>query len=141
VAEPLIPDRPIVDIVWDKISSRLGGTSETVQKIRFGRGAVGKICVITFASITAIAGMALRLGASAIYVGIGAVVVIALGSFALIFYIVCKRPELAVLEGTELVMYQHVTMGAKGYVPGNVQETPQLAPGKNPPSAQIGEGS
>jgi hypothetical protein len=103
-------------------------STETVQKIRFGRGAVGKISVIAVTAFAAIAGMALRLGANAIYVGIGGVVLVALVSFALIFYIICKRPELAVLEGAELVMYQHVTLGAKGIPTISNDASPAITP-------------
>jgi hypothetical protein len=88
-----------------------------VQKIKFGRGAVGKISVIAVAAVIAVGAMAVRIGANAVYMGIGAVSVIALGSFVLIGYIVCKRPELAVMEGAELVMYQHAQLAAKGLTP------------------------
>lgn len=107
----------VLDSLWEKVNERLSGTSDTVQKIKFGRGAVGKTSVIAVAAVIAIAGMAIKIGASAVYVGIIAVTLITLGSFGLIFYIVCKRPELAVMEGAELVMYQHVQMASKNYVP------------------------
>lgn len=116
-------DRSIIDLIWERVSSRLGGSSETVQKIKFGRGAVGKISVIAVTAFVAIGGMAIRLGSDAIYVGIGGVVFVTLASFALILYIVCKTPELAVMEGAELVMYQHVQLAAKGYTP-NPSEIP-----------------
>ena len=128
MAEPPIDDRPLMDVIWERVSARLGGTSETVQKIKFGRGAVGKISVITVAAVLAIGGMALRLGASGTYVGICGVVLVALASFGVILYIVCKRPELAVMEGAELVMYQHVTLGAKGRPSFPLDPTPAIPP-------------
>jgi hypothetical protein len=131
------PDTSLVDALWEKVSARLGVSSETVQKIKFGRGAAGKIAIIAVTAFAAIAAMALRMGASAVYVGIGAVVIVALGSFGLIFYIVSKRPELAVMEGAELVMYQHVTLRAKGRPSYAPDASPVILPGTSTP--QIAE--
>lgn len=139
MADSQKPGSSIMEVVWEGISSRLGVSSETVHKIRFGRGAVGKIAVIAVAAFAAIAGMALRLGADAVYVGIAGVVVIALGSFGLVLYIVCKRPEMAVMEGAELVMYQHVTLGAKGKPSYAADAVPIILPGTSVP--QISETS
>jgi hypothetical protein len=139
VAEPPKSEPSIMDTVWEKVSSHLGASGETVQKIKFGRGVVGKISVITVSAFAAIAAMAVRLGANAVYVGIGVVGLIALASFGLIILIVCKTPQLAVLEGAELVMYQHVTLQAKGTPPYLGDSAPAIPP--DIPSPQISDGS
>jgi hypothetical protein len=106
-----------MDAVWENVNSRLGVTSDTVQKIKFGRGAVGKISIVAVASVTGIAAVGLRGGANFIYMAMGSIVLITLACLGLIFYIICNRPELAVMEGAELVMYKHVQLAAKGYTP------------------------
>lgn len=40
----------------------------------------------------------------------------------------CKTPQLAVLEGAELVMYQQVTLQAKGSPPYLANSTPAITP-------------
>lgn len=112
----------ILNALRDKISALLGASSETVQKIKFGRGAVGKIAVIAVAGFAAIVALAHGLGAGVAYLALGVVALIVITSLGLILYILSKRPEMAVMEGSELVMYQHVQLAAKGVSlppPGN----------------------
>jgi hypothetical protein len=103
----------ITDVVLDKISSRVGASSETLQKVKFGRGTVGKIAIIAVFSLGAISVATFHLAGTQALIGIGALVLITLAVLALILYVVIFRPELAVLEGAELVMYKQVTLGMK----------------------------
>jgi len=107
-------DKSITDAVLDKISSHIGASSETLQKVKFGRGTVGKLAIIGVSSLAAISLAAVHLTGNQALIGIGAMVVITLSVLGLILYVVVYRPELAVLEGTELVMYKQVTLGMKG---------------------------
>jgi len=109
-------DSSITDVVLGKISEKFG-SSETLQKIKFGRGAVGKIAVIAVAGTAALAIASLRLtpeGAVFAIVVIGLVLVCSLGA---VLFVVHKQPELAVLEGMELVRYKQVTIGGHEYAP------------------------
>lgn len=80
MAEPPKSDPSIMDAVREKVYSRLGASSESIQKIKFGRGVVGKISVIAVTAFVAISAMAVRLGANAVYVGMAIVCLIALAS-------------------------------------------------------------
>jgi len=129
-----------MDAVIENLSSRIGASSETVQKIKFGRGAVGKIAIIAVAAVTGLAAVGLRGGAAFTYFTLGSILVITLACLGLIFYIVCNRPELAVMEGAELVMYKHVQLAAKGYTPTpeelKTQFSPNDANAKIPPISE-----
>jgi hypothetical protein len=106
-------DSPITDAVLEKISSHIGASSETLQKVKFGRGTVGKLAIVGVFAVASVSLATLRLNGALALFGIGAIVVITLAVLGLICYVVIARPELAVLEGTELVMYKQVTLGIK----------------------------
>ena len=125
--------KSVSDTVKEVVLSQLGVTSESLHKIKLGRGAVGKITVITAAALIAIGGVGLKLsdvGALPILVAIGALVLIALAGLGCVLYVITKQPEIAVLEGAELVLYKQITLGVKGHPvlspPTPVAETPNL---------------
>jgi hypothetical protein len=131
-----MPENPsITDAVVGKISAQLGTSSETLHKIKFGRGAVGKVAVIAVFAILGIAGVGLRLTGEGALLSIGAILFIVLCVLGVIVFVVIRQPELAVLEGTELVLYKQVTLAAKG---SNLNR--QLPPVPDPGASPTGEG-
>jgi hypothetical protein len=115
----------ITDQILDKITARLGASSETLHKVKFGRGTVGKVAIIAVASLTAIGAATFHLEGTNALIGIGALVLITFAVLGIILYVVVARPELAVLEGTELLMYKQITLGIK--------DNPQIANSSDPP--------
>jgi hypothetical protein len=104
--------------ITDAILTRLSqSSSESLHKIKFGSGAVGKITLAAVFAFLAIGASAFKMGASGAVVGVIAIVLIFLAMLAAIIYIVQKQPELAVLEGMELVRYKQITIGAKDFKP------------------------
>lgn len=106
----------ITDAVLDRISEKFG-SSETLHSIKFGRGAVGKIAVISAFCFVALGGTSFRLDANGAMLAVGVIGVVFLCAVGAVVLIIHKQPELAVLEGMELVRYKQVTIGAKGYTP------------------------
>jgi hypothetical protein len=130
-------DPSITDTILRGISSRLGTSAQTIQKIKFGRGAVGKIAIVAVFALSGVAVIGTRLsGDSAILVGIGAIVLIALAVLIVMLVVILKRPEMAVLEGMEVVHYKHLTIGAKDFQPEN-----ELPPVPDPGLPTIPEGN
>jgi len=130
--------KPIADVLREAFIAHLGATGESLQKIKLGRGAVGKITVIAVASILAIAGVALKLSTTAsILIAVAILGVVCLTALGCVLYVLVKRPEMALLEGAELVLYQHVALAAKGQPPLAVTGAPipeHLLPGTPQPS-------
>jgi hypothetical protein len=117
--------KPLSDTIREALLGQLGINSESLQKIKLGRGAVGKITVISIAALIAIAGIGSKVsGTTSVLIVVGVLGFISLAALACILYVIIKQPEIAVLEGAELVLYKHVTLGAKGQ--------PALAPGSTP---------
>jgi len=74
-----LPDEPsITDQVLAKIASHLGGSAETLQKIKFGSGAVGKISLLAIVAIIAVGVAASRLSGNSILWAIAAIVLISI---------------------------------------------------------------
>jgi len=113
-------DSSITDAVLRTIEDRLG-SSETFQKIKFGRGAVGKIAVVAVGCAFALATASFRLTGNGAVVAVIVIGIFGLCSLGSILFVIHKQPELAVLEGMELVRYKQLTMGAKGYIPETFQ--------------------
>jgi hypothetical protein len=112
-----LADKPsITDTVLDKISERIG-SSESLQRIKFGRGAVGKIAVVAVACAVATGAVAFHISPTGELAVLGVIGIIFIGSILAILRVIDKQPELAVLEGMELVRYKQVTIGSKDYVP------------------------
>jgi hypothetical protein len=109
-------DTPSSDVV-DRIWSHLGGSAEALQKIKFGSGAVGKLAVIAVAAVLAISFATTRTTPAGALIGILAIVFLVLCTIAATLYVVATKPELAVLEGMQVVRYKQLTLGAKGYSP------------------------
>jgi hypothetical protein len=103
------------DDLRDRLLAQLGITGESLQKIKLGRGAVGKITVISVVALIAIAGVGYKVsGTVALLAVVGLLALVFLCTLGCILYIAVKQPEIAVLEGAELVLYKHITLGIKG---------------------------
>ncbi len=101
-------------LLKDVILEHLGATGEYLQKIKLGRGAVGKIALVSIASVAAIAAVSLKLSTTAsLLVAIAVLGIICLASLACIIFVLIRQPEMAVLEGAELVLYKQMTLGTK----------------------------
>lgn len=106
--------KPIFDALRDSILAQIGATAESIHKIKLGRGAVGKITVVAVVAITAIALVGYRLTTNtAQLIAVLAVGVICLSTLGSILYVIKRQPELAVLEGAELVLYKQIVLGTK----------------------------
>jgi len=121
----MIEKPSITDVILGRISSHLGASAETLHKVKFGRGTVGKVALVAIFAIAAIGVSTYRLDGEVAIFGIGAVVVVTLSVLGLILYIVIERPELAVLEGMELVQYKQITLGAKN-MPPSIDDTANI---------------
>jgi O-antigen ligase len=111
-----LPQEPsIADQILSKVTSTLGVSSESLYKIKFGSGAVGKLSWIAFVALLAIGIGISRSGPNGVLIGIAAVLVVFLCATGAILYIVKVRPEVAVMEGMELVRYKQITLAAKGH--------------------------
>ena len=82
----------------------------------------------------AIGGAAIKAGASGTTICVASILVIFVLMLAAIVLIILKQPELAVLEGMELVHYKRVTIGAKGFNPEK-----ELPPVPDPKLLDAGE--
>lgn len=132
-----------MDVVWEHISSHLGESSQTVQKIKFGQGAVGKIAVIAVFVVLALGGIGMRIGGMLALWTVGAILLATVLVLALIFYIVWKRPALAVMEGTELLQHQHSLLlaASKGQTPVPVIGNGRTEPGLTAPPSEEQRGA
>jgi hypothetical protein len=101
--------------IRDKLTEQLGLSADTVQKIKFGKGAAGKIAVVSVFAVLGIAALGFKLsGNTAILAAMGLIALVFVGAVCAVLGVIHKQPEMAVLEGAELVLYQQVTLAAKG---------------------------
>lgn len=99
---------------------------------------MGKITVITAFVLVAIAAIGLRL--SDPYIQISALVLIALifaVAIGTILWFAKKHPDLASLEGSELILWHQLRLSAKGLP--EPPTTPQIPDPKSPPPALGGK--
>jgi hypothetical protein len=104
------------DFNFEKIAKLVGLSSETHQKIKFG-GVVGRLTLLAVAGVVAIGYATAHTSPIGALIGIVAIVFIILCVVGLALYVVKTRPELAILEGTQVLRYRQLTIGAKGYSP------------------------
>lgn len=127
------------DTIREALLGQLGTSAESLQKIKLGRGAVGKITVITVVALLSIAAVGYRItGTPYILALVGIIAFIALAALACILYVIVKQPEIAVLEGAELVLYKHVTLGVKDR-PSLPSSPPIPEPPVLPPADDVGD--
>jgi hypothetical protein len=102
---------------FDKIAELVGLSSESHQRIKFG-GVVGRLVPIAVAAVLAIGYATGHTGPNGAFFGMIAIVVIVLAVVGLALYVIATKPELAILEGLNVVRYKQLTIGAKNYSPG-----------------------
>lgn len=111
--------------ITDTALDKLGFTSESIQKIKFGRGVVGKLSVLSAIAIVGVIAIGLKFGSpSTLLMLLEFLAGLLALSIGAIVFVVCKHPEISVLEGAELIRYKQLSLGVKGQ--------PQL-PTQSPP--------
>ena len=118
-----------------KLVEQMGIAAESVQRLKFGRGVVGKITVICGAAVIAIGAISLRLTEpflqmTALWLVLG-IFLLALGA---IIWFAKRHPDLASLEGAELILWHQLRLGAKGISAPPEEATPITDPAASPPA-------
>ena len=132
----LLPDD---DSNFEKIAKLVGLSSETQQKIKFG-GVVGRIALLAVAGVLAIGYATAHASPIGALIGIVAIVFIILCVVGFALYVVKTRPELAILEGTQVLRYRQLTIRAKDYSPESpMPPVPDPGLPKLPPDEDGGE--
>jgi hypothetical protein len=129
--------KSLTDSIREALLGQLGISGESLQKIKLGRGAVGKIAVISVAALITIAAVGFKVsGTPSVLTVVAVLGLVALSALGCVLYVIVKQPEIAVLEGAELVLYKHVTLGVKGQpsLPANAIPIPE------PPALPADEG-
>jgi hypothetical protein len=105
--------------VFQRILASLeSGAGESLHKLRLGRGFVGKLSVVAIAAIAAVAYVAAKAGGATL--AWGAIVAVCLVFGAALWgtlWVISAHPELALMEGAELVMWQQLKTAVKGEPP------------------------
>jgi len=98
-----------------KLLDQLGIAGEFVQKIKFGHGVVGKIAIVAVAALIALGAIGYR-GATPTVQTFAIVLVglIVIGVVTAILIFAKRHPDLASLEGAELILWYQLGLGAKG---------------------------
>ena len=98
-----------------KILEGSGLKVEQLDRIKLGRGVVGKSSYVAAAAFLVLAVAAVRITGSTLF----AILIVAAVLLFLIYFIgtlwfAAKNPGLALLEGAELIQWRQMDMGAKG---------------------------
>ena len=96
------------------------------------------MAVVFVVGIAAIGFGLLRLGQTGALVGIILIFLLCAIAAGLIAFIVVRQPELAVMEGMEVIHYKQLSMGTKDYTPTG--ELPPVPDPKALPPANHEEG-
>lgn len=116
----------------NKILEGVGLKTEAFDRIKLGRGVVGKVTYVVVTIVAALAIIALRTSDTLLLWGLlGSVVLVFLIYFAGVLSFASKNPGVSLLEGAELIQWRQMDMGIKG------AETLPMAPNIEPPQ-QIG---
>ena len=100
---------------YRKIAEGVGINVEQFDRVKLGRGVVGKSAYIAAAAILVLAAVALRAdGSFVLYAAIGACLIIFLVYFVGVLWFATKNPGAALLEGAELIQWRQMEMGLKG---------------------------
>jgi hypothetical protein len=98
-----------------KIAEGAGLNAEALDRIKLGRGIVGKSSYVAAAVVLVLGAVALRTSSVALLavVVVAAVVVFVLFFFGILWF-ATRNPGLALLEGAELIQWRQMDMGVKG---------------------------
>ena len=108
---------------------RFGISQKSLQRIRFG-GVVGKEALVGFATLLALAIVALKAGSTILLWGcLAAIVIVSLFTIGAMAFHGHKHPVEATLEGGEIVALQHLQQefAAKGV--GEIPSSPRILEG------------
>jgi hypothetical protein len=131
-----------------KVLEQIGIKGESLQKVRFSRGVVGKSSFVVVTALAVLAIVATRItGTEALLVIAGLTVVFALVFLVMSYRFAAANPSLALLEGAELLKWKQIEhQAAKGLpeppkslpVTDPSKPTPGLSSGKPEPDAESG---
>lgn len=97
------------------VFEKIGIASESVGRIKLGRGVAGQLSTIAIVVVIVLGALAFRL--NNLYVTIGSILVIILFAFFVfkqILKFAHQHPDVAILEGSEFLIYHgKVQLGAK----------------------------
>lgn len=94
---------------------KLGLRGESLQRIKLGRGAVGKTSSTTLALMTVLAIVALRLGSDWMLLTLAGLAICVFAFYLImVLRFAAKNPGPALLEGAELLVWQSTEVAAKG---------------------------
>lgn len=125
----------------NKILEKIGFPSGSIQRIRLGKGVVGKLASIAIVAIIVLGTLALKFqNASLIFLAFLIIVLFAFYVIRSITKLAEKRPDIALLEGAEFLVYhQKFPLGAKGIVLENQPKELEADPQKPKSSSPISE--
>jgi hypothetical protein len=126
----------IIGRILNKIP-QLAASSEALQKIKFGSGAVSKLVWLGCVAFVSIAFLGKNLSATGGLIALVGIFILAIAIVAAVLLMVFKRPEAAAMEGMELVYYAGLQLGAKGISPNR---TALPIPDPTPPPADKNAG-
>ena len=114
-----------------KIADGAGLNVEAFDRIKLGRGLVGKSAYVAVAAVLVLGAVALRTSNVSILAAvIAAAVIVFLVFFLGVLQLAAKNPGAALLEGAELIQWRQMDMGIKGVetLPEgpNVEPPPQI---------------
>jgi len=101
----------------DILQRTLGSKSESLQRIRMGRGVVGKISYVTAIALPVLGAVAYIISKSnpvmSFYIAI-MIVAITLIYIVGVLLFSHKHPSTALLEGADLILWRQIDLAAKG---------------------------
>ena len=110
-----------------KIAEGAGLNVEAFDRIKLGRGVVGKVSYVAAAALLVLAAAALRISGVWLFAGlIGATVIVFLAYIMGILWFATKNPGIALLEGAELIQWRQMEMGVKGVK--SIPQEPNIEP-------------
>jgi len=94
---------------------KVGIASESVGRIKLGRGIAGQLATITVVVVIVLGALAFRLNSLYAIIGFGAIIVLfAIFSIRRILKFAYEHPDIAILEGAEFLIYHgKIQLGSK----------------------------
>lgn len=101
--------------------------AENTAKIKLPGGIVGKTCYVLMAVCGALAAIVIAIRTESIgYAAIGALVIIVIWALNRVFRFADANPELATMDGSEIVSFKRMQLAQKGY--GPIEALPAESP-------------
>ncbi len=115
------------------ILKRFGSIAETVESIRLAPGVVGKTAYAAIAALAVLGVVAWRLSNPVLLAGVAFLAVGLFGVYVrAILRFAAQHPDLALLEGSELLLWRRMDLAAKGV--GVIPAGPLVVDPDSPPA-------